>query len=164
MADGRFPLQSGHDPAAVPLSAAAGITCFAIGLLALMGCGTVTAAQTNPAPSQGRIELPPAKVEARAPIRVGGAPASGPCVKIDIAGNKAGDVDCAAAALDAAAKAAQARAANAPDPGVPSATSADIVTGVASRTATRQRMGNRFGKGVRPQRPSQPAPPGGGKP
>lgn len=78
------------------------------------------------------------------------------CVEVDIAGYRAGTIDCAAARLDAVAKAAQERAAAALNLTIADATSADVVTGVANRTATRQRMGDQFGVGVRPQRPALP--------
>ncbi|MEG3086715.1 hypothetical protein [Sphingomonas sp. PB4P5] len=94
------------------------------------------------------------------------APAAGPCVEVDIAGNKAGHLDCASQRLQAATRQAQASAPNADRFDVPNARSADVVTGVANQTATRQRMGNQFGVGVRPQRPAAPvfAPPIGRKP
>ncbi|MEA3390692.1 MAG: hypothetical protein U9R64_15650 [Pseudomonadota bacterium] len=85
---------------------------------------------------------------------------------MDIAGHRAGHLDCATQRLRAATAEAQARAPNAESFDVPGAGSADVVTGVANQTATRQRMGNTFGVGVRPQRPPTPvyAPPTGRRP
>lgn len=78
------------------------------------------------------------------------------CVEVDIAGYRAGHIDCATLRLQQATGDAQARAPNAETFDVPTARSADVVTGVANQTATRQRMGNQFGVGVRPQRPPPP--------
>lgn len=89
---------------------------------------------------------------------IGGAPpvAIDACVEVDIAGYKAGHLDCATLRLREAMRAAQTRVANAPSLAVPSADSADVVTGVANQTATRHRMGGTFGTAVRPQRPPAP--------
>jgi hypothetical protein len=95
------------------------------------------------------------------PPRIGGA-APGPCVTVEIAGDRAGHLDCASERLQEAARTAQAQART--QIGVPDATSPDVATGVASQTATRQRMGSAFGVSVQPQRPNRPPPlprPGG---
>lgn len=80
--------------------------------------------------------------------------ATSPCVVVDIAGHRAGNLDCAAAALEAAARTAQTRARAGFE--VPDARAPDVVTGVASRSATRQRLGTNFGTSVRPARPHPP--------
>ncbi|QXQ05306.1 hypothetical protein KX816_13685 [Sphingosinicellaceae bacterium] len=85
---------------------------------------------------------------------IGGGPMT-PCIVVDIAGTRAGSVDCAAARLGAAARTAQDRAGST-GIAVPDARSPGVVTGVASQTATRQRIGKTFGTGVRPQRPPTP--------
>jgi hypothetical protein len=87
--------------------------------------------------------------------RIGGRPPT-VCVKVDIAGERAGDVECAAAQLQEAARLAQSRARGPLDVTVVGARSPDIRTGVASQTATRQRLGSSFGVSVHPQRPSRP--------
>ncbi|WP_333837447.1 hypothetical protein [Novosphingobium sp.] len=92
--------------------------------------------------------------------------ADGPCVTVEIGGYRAGHLDCASRRLEEAARAAQAQARAAIDAPVIDATSADVRTGVANQTATRQRMGNTFGTSVYPQRPNTvpPAPRPGGRP
>ena len=102
--------------------------------------------------------------EAAAPRQVGGDAVPAPCVIVDIAGHRAGHLDCASQRLEEAARSAQAQARSAIDTPVLSATSSDVRTGVANQTATRQRMGNTFGSSVHPQRPNRPPPiprPGG---
>ncbi|AYV47985.1 hypothetical protein CFHF_10890 [Caulobacter flavus] len=88
--------------------------------------------------------------------RIGGPPPATVCVKVDIAGERAGDVECAAAQLQEAARLAQSQARGPLDVSVVGARSPDIRTGVASQTATRQRLGSSFGVSVHPQRPSRP--------
>lgn len=93
---------------------------------------------------------------AGAPVRTIGSkpafPVGGPCVRVDIAGDKAGYLDCSAQELGAAVKSAQRRAQTTANLAASDARSADVVTGVANQTATRQRMGNTFGVSARPQR------------
>jgi hypothetical protein len=82
-----------------------------------------------------------------------GTPYPGPCVQVEVAGRKAGHLDCATQRLAAAARAAQASARAAFDTPVIDARAPDVRTGVASQSATRQRMGNALGTSVHPQRP-----------
>jgi hypothetical protein len=109
------------------------------------------------AQSTHQIDLPPMTVEGKAPATIGGAK-SDPCVAVDIAGHKAGDADCAAQKLQDAARQAQDRAKDQPVPNVASATSPDTQIGVANQAATKQRLGDNFGKSVLPQRPTPPPP------
>jgi hypothetical protein len=104
-----------------------------------------------------QIDLPPMKVEGKAPTTIGGAK-SDSCVAVDIAGHKAGDAECAAQKLQDAARQAQDRAKDQPVPSVASATSPDTEIGVANQAATKQRLGDNFGKSVLPQRPTAPPP------
>lgn len=97
----------------------------------------------------------PASAQARQD-RIGGPPPATVCVKVDIAGERAGDVECAAAQLQEAARLAQSQARGPLDVSVVGARSPDIRTGVTSQTATRQRLGSSFGVSVHPQRPSRP--------
>lgn len=116
------------------------------------------------AQSEGLITLPTMTVEAEAGSapRIGG-PAPGPCVTVDIAGHRAGHLECATDRLQAAADTAQAQTRSAIDTPVVGAGSPDIQTGVANQTATRLRMGNALGRSVHPQRPTRPVtPPRGG--
>ncbi len=88
--------------------------------------------------------------------RIGGPRPATVCVKVDIAGERAGDVECAAAQLQEAVRLAQSQARGPLDVTVVGARSPDIRTGVASQTAARQRLGSSFGVSVHPQRPSRP--------
>lgn len=112
-------------------------------------------APTGSAPA-GTVPATPAGVPAATPPgtpqRVGSVlRVDGPCVIVDIAGHRAGYLDCAAWKLQAAARTAQAQTRGGLD--VTDARSPDTSTGVASQTATRERMGNAFGVSVHPQRP-----------
>lgn len=144
----------------------------------LVAAGLLTSAparsqDTSPAPRSGEpdIVLPPVTVEAEpstsAPSTRIGGPAPGPCVIVDIAGHRAGHLDCATDRLQAAADTAQAQTRAGIDTPVIGAGSPDIQTGVANQSATRLRMGNALGNSVHPQRPNRPVYPprgGGGRP
>ena len=106
------------------------------------------------------VETPPRTIGSKPSRRI-----TDVCVKVDLAGHKAGDLECSAQALDAAVKSAQQRARMTANLAAADARSADVVTGVANQTATRQRMGNSYGVSARPQRPgSVPIPPRGQTP
>jgi len=86
------------------------------------------------------------------------------CVQVDVGGDRAGHLDCAAEALQRAARLAQSQARAAFEAPTPDARSSDLTVGVASQTAARQRFGSNFGLSVHPQRPVRPVPtprPGG---
>lgn len=86
------------------------------------------------------------------------------CVQVDVGGDRAGHLDCAAEALQRAARLAQSQARAAFETPTPDARSSNLTVGVASQTAVRQRFGSNFGLSVHPQRPVRPAPtprPGG---
>lgn len=151
---------SGQHPAAVDRISAAGdfkldrgviaLTTMAIVVFTLTALTVASFAQTR------SLDLPTLKVEGRATI--GGKPAD-PCVGVDVAGRKAGSEDCAAQKLQDAAKAAQDHTDQGRDTAnLPTATSHDTYIGVANQTATKQRLGNNFGKSVLPQRPNTPPP------
>lgn len=149
-----------HDPfvAAGKFQLPAGrIGLAAVLLAASLATAPAASAQSGtlvPTPS-GQSGDPPTAALAGT---IGGSPpvAAELCVEVDIAGHKAGHLDCASQRLQAATREAQARAPNADSFDIPGAQSPDVVTGVANQTATRQRMGNQFGVGVRPQRPPPP--------
>lgn len=86
-----------------------------------------------------------------APPRIERRESSAPCVVVEIAGARAGHLDCATRRLEAAARMAQERARA--DLPVPQAGSPDVQVGGANRTATRLRMGNALGRSVHPERP-----------
>ncbi|MDQ8757556.1 hypothetical protein RCO27_15105 [Sphingosinicella sp. LHD-64] len=88
---------------------------------------------------------------------IGGNDPPGPCVMVDIAGYRAGHLECASRSLEYAARVAQSQARAAIETPVIGAGSPDIRTGVASQAATRQRLGTNYGVAVRPQRPAPPA-------
>nr|WP_313039885.1 hypothetical protein [Brevundimonas diminuta] len=86
------------------------------------------------------------------------------CIQVDVGGDRAGHLDCAAQALQRAAQVAQDQARAAFDTPAPNARSSDLRVGVVSQTAVRQRLGANFGSSVHPQRPVRPMPtprPGG---
>lgn len=115
------------------------------------------------APAEVRVEpLPPSTT---APVRVGGTPPA-PCVQVDIAGHRAGHLDCASQTLQEAARVAQAQARSAIDTPVLDAGSPDVRVGVSSLSGSRLRMGNALGNSVHPQRPNRApsAPRPGGRP
>jgi hypothetical protein len=88
------------------------------------------------------------------PARIGIAPAP-PCVIVDVAGHRAGHLDCAAQTLTRAARRARRDAEAARAVTVAQAGSPDVQVGVASRSGTRLRLRERFGVSVRP--PAAPA-------
>lgn len=102
------------------------------------------------------------------PVLAQQAPSAPPpanlCVQVDVGGDRAGHLDCAAEALQRAARLAQSQARAAFEAPTPDARSSDLTVGVVSQTAVRQRLGANFGLSVHPQRPVRPAPtprPGG---
>ena len=103
------------------------------------------------------LVLPTMKVEAEAgpdtARRIGGTRPATPCVEVDIAGHKAGHLDCATRRLEDAARVAQEQTRAGIDAPVPKAGSPDVQVGVANQTATRLRMGNALGRSVHPERP-----------
>ncbi|WP_172705063.1 hypothetical protein [Sphingomonas sp. LH128] len=117
-------------------------------------------AQDVPAPEAppAVLELPPLRVEAKAepstPRTIGGTPPQGPCVIVDIAGDRAGHLDCATQRLTVAARIAQEQTRAGIDAPVPKAGSPDAQLGVANQTATRLRMGSAFGNSVHSERPT----------
>lgn len=107
------------------------------------------------------IELDRAEVTAERPrveTRIGGEARQGPCVIVDIAGDRAGHLDCATRRLTDAARIAQSEARAGIDAPVVGAGSADIHTGVANQSATRLRMGSALGTSVHPERPASRPP------
>jgi hypothetical protein len=167
MVPGLLPHPKDHTPAAVfdPVAVAgrtsmpAGRIALSIALLAAtLAMAPAASAQSGTlAPTQSDESGPPPTATAPAGT-IGGPPpvAAEMCVEVDIAGYKAGHLDCASQRLQAATRQAQARAPNADSYDVPGARAPDVITGVANQTATRQRMGNQYGVGVRPQRPPPP--------
>lgn len=116
--------------------------------LVLLAASTAVAAQDRAV--EPDIVLDTVKVEAAAePVRIGGRHA-GPCVMVDIAGHRAGHLDCATQALEEAARIARRDAEAARDISVAQAGSPDVQVGVASRSATRLRLRENFGVSVRP--------------
>ena len=118
-------------------------------------------APTQAVRAQVTAASPPVRVEAEASRTIGGKPGDGPCVVVDIAGIRAGHLDCATRALQSAADTAQAQARAGIDAPVPQAGSPDVQLGVANQTATRLRMGNALGRSVHPERPATRPPHGG---
>jgi hypothetical protein len=169
MADGAAHLRSGHAPAAEASTAAAerprslcewgrGQSVGLARVIVVTGLIAAGLVPARPVAAQAQVAWsPPSQGQDPAPVTLPEVVVLGRSVPPSDCASGEPALTCAAQALQAAARLAQARAANAGDPDVPGATSADVVTGVANQTATRQRMGNQFGVGVRPQRPPPPA-------
>lgn len=87
------------------------------------------------------------------PQRLPEREAPSPCVAVDIGGQRAGHLDCAARRLEQAARQAQAQAGVAQGVSVPQAGSPDVRVGISSLSGTRQRMGSNLGKSIHPARP-----------
>jgi len=104
-----------------------------------------------------------AKAEPSAPRTIGGSAPNGPCVIVDISGDRAGHLDCATQKLTEAARIAQEQTRAGIDAPVPKAGSPDTQIGVAHQAATRLRMGSGFGNSVHSERPTT-RPPRGPRP
>ncbi len=94
--------------------------------------------------------------------RVASRASKAPCVMVDVAGQKAGDLDCANQALSSAVHRAQ--AASQPNLDVPTIGSSPSALGEANVAATRERLGSAFGVSVNPQRPDATYAPPLGRP
>ncbi|MCG2842566.1 hypothetical protein L6Q21_16445 [Sandaracinobacter sp. RS1-74] len=141
---------------------------MAAGLAALAAPGLpASAAGVQDRPSAPGPVLPALNLGAAAepalepaPVRIGGKPAdsahSTPCVVVDIAGERAGHLDCATQALTEAARIAQREAQASRDVSVAQAGSPDLEVGVASRSGTRLRLRENFGVSIRPPAVSAP--------
>ena len=118
-----------------------------------------TAARAEPP-----LVLPvPAEPRPEPPV-IGGTSVSGPCVEVDIAGHRAGQLDCATRRLQEAARIAQSRARAGIDGPVAGTGAPDAQVGVATLSGSRLRMGSALGRSVHPQRPNTHIPqqrPGG---
>ncbi|MBN9505342.1 MAG: hypothetical protein J0I69_04880 [Altererythrobacter sp.] len=98
-------------------------------------------------------DAPPAPAQ----TRIGGAKADAvPCVQVEIAGHRAGHLECATQALNEAARIARRDAEAARDLTVAQAGSPDLEVGVASRSGTRLRLRENFGVSIRPPAVSPP--------
>lgn len=160
-------------PSVSPLYGRVSLACLTLFLTCTASAALAQEASPAAQTRNPDLVLPPVTVEAEPVVpepttaqsgRIGG-PAPGPCVTVDIAGHRAGHLECATDRLQAAADTAQAQTRSAIDTPVIGAGSPDVQTGVANQTATRQRMGNTFGTSVHPQRPNRPVlPPRGGTP
>ncbi|AGH51434.1 hypothetical protein G432_18580 [Sphingomonas sp. MM-1] len=96
-------------------------------------------------------------MRAPAPQRISGSGPQ-PCVIVDIAGTRAGHLDCATGRLQEAARAAQAESRAGLEAPTPGAGSPDVQVGVAHQAATRLRMGDALGRSVHPERPNSRPP------
>jgi len=119
------------------------------GLTCILLAADPAMAQETAAGGTAPIALPGTRVEAEPETRIGGPP-SGPCVVVDIAGRRAGHLECASGALEEAARIARRKAEAAREISIPEAGSPDVQVGVASRSATRLRLRENFGVSIRP--------------
>jgi hypothetical protein len=130
-------------------------------LLAVLAASVpaVAKAQDRAAPPPV-LNLPPAEVRASADpadsARTIGGSGPAPCVQVDIAGHRAGHLDCATQALEDSARAAHREAEATRNISVAGAGSPDVEVGVASRAGTRLRLRQNFGVAIRP--PAAPPP------
>jgi len=91
-------------------------------------------------------------------VTVGAARSTtGPCVQVDVGGYRAGHLDCAVEALQAAARQSQARARR--GVAAPAVGATDVRLGVASVAATGLRMGPNLGVSAQAWRPPRIVPP-----
>lgn len=132
-------------------------------LLASVSPRAVWAQDAGAQPAAEQSTAPAEAADAGQPRTIGGTPTQGPCVIVDIAGHRAGHLDCATQRLEEAARIAQEQARAGIDAPVPRAGSPDVQLGVANQTATRLRMGNALGRSVHPERPAS-RPPRGPRP
>ena len=77
-----------------------------------------------------------------------------PCVVVEVASSRAGDLECAARRAEKAARIVRAQAETIRAMSVERAGSPDVRVGVSSLSGTRLRMGSNLGRSVRPQRPA----------
>lgn len=127
---------------------------FLAGLTALAVSSSVAslahAQEEEPSVSSSAVagdSAPATKVGVRSPA---------PCVQVDIAGHRAGHLDCATQRLEEAARIARRDADAARDLSVAQAGSPDVQVGVASRAGTRLRLRENFGVSIRPPAVSPP--------
>lgn len=141
------------------------VTALLFSLLAPALSVGVAQARSQREDAAPTMVLPTLKVEAEpepAPepaSRIGGKPPEGPCVQVDIAGHRAGHLDCASQALQEAGRIAQRQARAGLEAPVAGAGSSDTEVGVASLPGTRLRMGRNLGRSVYPDRPNRAPPP-----
>jgi len=104
------------------------------------------------APTSSLAQAAGADTASETTVRLGAAPStSGPCVQVDVGGYRAGHLDCAALALQAAARQSQARARRGMD--LPAVGATDVQLGVASAVGAGLRMGPNLGVSVQAWRP-----------
>lgn len=159
MAEGLKSELAGHPAARMSVAAGQGCTPMRILRIAIIGSMCVSLAWPAQAQSQAsRLQVEDPATHAN---EAGGSSQinSDVCVQVDVGGHRAGHLDCVTQRLNDAVRKAQGVTPSGRAVNVPSARSTDVVTGVANATATRQRMGNSFGVGVKPQRPAQTVPP-----
>lgn len=124
---------------------------------------SVTALLLSAGPAMASQDVAPASLNpssAPAPrIRPQAAP--GPCVQVEVGAERVGHLDCAAEALQAAARVAQTQARAPLEIPVPGTGSPDASIGVSSVSGARMRLGPALGTSV--HRPAQGSvPPAGG--
>ncbi len=147
-----------HAGARLPLPRARVLVAACLfALIGSAGTTTIVHAQTAAPEDHADVTLPPVRVEGETASRdgrmIGGKAPQGPCVIVEIAGTRAGHLDCATQKLTEAARSAQTQARAGYDVPVPQAGSPDVQLGVANQTATRLRMGSAFGNSVHSERP-----------
>ena len=122
----------------------------------VLACLTADAQAQSENATTSQAQSSPANTEVAESPRIGGEPIPEPCIVVDIAGHKAGHLDCATLRLQEAANLAQAEARAGIDTPIPQAGSPDTEIGIAHEAATRLRMGSALGRSVTPERPVRP--------
>lgn len=105
-------------------------------------------AQQSPRSETSGQAAPEAATPEAATSVIGAPVSTGPCVQVEVGGERVGHLDCAAEALQAAARVAQQQARAPLDVRVPEAGSPDATVGVSSLSGARLRLGPALGTSV----------------
>jgi hypothetical protein len=132
-----------------PIATPCGRTLFFNLARAITAIAVAGLAPTGSTAARAQAVAPADEREPTTSARRIGTSAPPPCVVVDIAGHRAGHLDCATQRLTEAARDAQRQAETARDVQVSGAGSPDVEVGVASRSGTRLRLGPAFGTSVR---------------
>lgn len=113
---------------------------------------------TLAAPARGWTQAVDASPTPVSGVTVGAAPSgAGPCVQVDVGGFRAGHLECAVQALQAAARQSQAQARGSFK--TPTSEASDVQLGVANLAGVGLRLGPNLGVSAQAWRPARIAPP-----
>jgi hypothetical protein len=157
----QFPVPVAADPSGrSPAGRVIVLICLAA---LLMAAGPVLAGQAASPPQAPPAELSPAE-PSHAASTIGAPPPQGPCVQVEVGGERVGHLQCATEALQAAARVARDQARAPLETPTPGAGSPAASIGLSSVSGARLRLGPALGTSV--HRPGQGAvpPTRGGRP